>query len=75
MSAYRPFKNTKGMSTVWNQQVRYLQREHTIEVPDIHELFITDLCATLGFMREDRYHVIMGMDANHDVEMAQFLQH
>ena len=30
VSAYRPCKNTKGMSTVWNQQVRYFQREHKI---------------------------------------------
>ena len=52
---------------MWNQQVRYFQREHDIEVPNIHELFINDLCAALGSMRDERYHVVLGMDANDDV--------
>ena len=55
------------MSTGWNQQVRYFQREHDIEVPDIHELFITDLCAALGSMQDEGYHVILGIYANDDV--------
>ena len=67
VSAYRPCKNTTGMSTVWNQQLRYFQREHDIESPDIHELFITDLCAALGSMRDEGYNLVLGMDANDKV--------
>ena len=53
VSTYRPYKNTTGTLTVWNQHVRYFQREHDIEAPDTHELFITDLFVALGSMRDE----------------------
>ena len=68
VSAYRPCKNTLGTLTVWNQQVQYIQREHDIEVPDIHELFINNLCVALGSMQDEGYHLVLGMDANNDVQ-------
>ena len=55
------------MLTVWNQQVQYFHSKHDIEVLDIHKLFITYLSAALGSMRDEGYHVVLGMDVNDDV--------
>ena len=67
MSAYQPCKIVTGMSTVWNQHVRYYQNERDIEVPDVHAHFITDLCTALGDLRDLGHHVVLGMDSNDDV--------
>ena len=48
--------------------MRYFQREHDIEVPDVTELFIKDIYTTLGAMRDKGYHVVLNMDANDDVK-------
>ena len=55
------------MDTVWNQHVQYYQDEREIEEPDVHVLFLVDLCKTLADFREFGDHVILGMDANDDV--------
>ena len=48
VSAYRPCKNTEGLYTVWSQQERYFKEHEDIKVPDVHALFICDLCKFLG---------------------------
>ena len=55
------------MSTVWNQQVRYFQRETDTEELDIHALFITDLFKVFGEIRDSGFHVVLGIDTNDDV--------
>ena len=55
------------MSTVWNQHVRYYQDERMIEEPDVHALFVANLCKVLGALRDFGHHVVLGMDANDDV--------
>ena len=67
VSAYRPCKRITGMCTVWNQHVRYYQRERDIEEPNGHALFIADLCSALGDLRDLGYNVVLGMDSNNDV--------
>ena len=67
VSAYRPCKNITGMDTVWNQHVRYYQDEREIEEPDVHALFLVDLCKTLADFRDFGDHVVLGLDANDDV--------
>ena len=64
MAAYQPCKSIKGMSTVWNQHVRYYQDERMIEEPDVHALFVADLCTALGDLRDLGYNVVLGMDSN-----------
>ena len=54
------------MNTVCNQQVQYFQHEGEIKVPNIHELFIKDLCKTLGNIRDEGYHLVLKMDTNDD---------
>ena len=71
VSAYRPCKSTTGMDTVWNQHVRYYQRERDIEEPDIHDLFLQDLCTTLANFRDSGDHVVLGMDVNDDVRVGK----
>ena len=38
-----------------------------IEEPDVHALFIEDLCKALSDFRDFGHHVVLGMDANDDV--------
>ena len=38
-----------------------------IEEPDVHALFLEDLCKTLSDFRDFGHHAVLGMDANHDV--------
>ena len=38
-----------------------------IEEPDVHALFLEDLCQTLSNLRDFGHHVMLGMDANYDV--------
>ena len=52
------------MSTVWNQHVRYYQSERDIDEPDVHPLFIADLCTALGDLRYLGYHVVLCMNSN-----------
>lgn len=66
VSVYRPYKNTEWMLTVWNQHVRYFQREKEVEKLDIHSLFIKDLFKELGTLCDKGFHVVLGMDANDD---------
>ena len=65
--AYRPCKSVNGLNAVWNQQVLYFRCKENIEVPDIHVLFVRNLCKVLGDMRDDRCHIILEMDGNNDV--------
>ena len=44
ISAYRPCKNTKLFSSVYNQQFRYFQIDYQNQDPDIHEIFDIQLC-------------------------------
>ena len=67
VSAYRPCKNTSGLHTVWSQQERYFKEHEDIESPDVHTLFIRDLCKFLGELRDAGNHVVLGMDANDDI--------
>ena len=53
---------------MWNQQVRYIQRERNIEEPDIHHICIIDLCKVPCDIRDDSFHMVLGMDANDDVQ-------
>ena len=55
------------MHTVWSQQARYSKDHEDIQEPDVHTLFIRDLCKFLGDLRDDGHNVILGMDANNDV--------
>ena len=52
---------------MWNQHVRYYQDERGIKEPDIHVLFIANLCKALGNLQDFGHHVVLGMDANDDV--------
>ena len=51
---------------MWNQHVRYYQDAKEIEEPDVHVLFLEDLCKTLSDFRNFGDHVVLGMDANDD---------
>ena len=55
------------MDTVWNQHVQYYQAEREIKEPDVHVLFLVDLCKTLSDFRDFGLHVVLGIDANDDV--------
>ena len=44
ISAYRPYKNTAGINSVWNQQVRFFQKENQYQEPDILDNFDIQLC-------------------------------
>ena len=71
ISAYRPWRNTKGITPVWNQQVRYFQKEHQIQDPGIHELFDNYLCQFVGNLRDTGHNIILGMDANSDIRRGK----
>ena len=55
------------MDTVWNQHAQYYQNEREIEEPDVHALFLEDLCKTLAHFCDFGDHVVLCMDANDDV--------
>lgn len=57
---------------MFKQQVCYFQKEKNIQELDIRQLFIIDLCKALGEMRDEKCHVVMGMDANDDVHNWSF---
>ena len=59
------------MDTVWNQHVRYYQDERDIEEPDVHALFLVDLCKTLSDFCDFGDHVVLGMDTNDDVRNSE----
>ena len=65
VSAYRPCKNTAGISTVWSQQERYFQSKGSDQ--DIHEQIINDLTTAIGKMTDNGDHVVLGMNANEDI--------
>ena len=71
VSAYCPCKNTIGKDIVWNQHVHYYQDAREIEEPDVHALFLEDLCKTLSNFRDFDDHVVLGMDANDDVRNGE----
>ena len=71
IAAYRLFKNIKGLTTVCNQQVRYFQKEHQIQNPDIHELFHDNLCQFIGNLCNKGHNMVQGMDTNNDVRRGQ----
>ena len=72
--AYRPCRNRDGLRTVWNQQARYFKEEEDEEEPDVHALFIRDLCKFLGDLRDEGHNVVLGMDANDDVRDGKVTQ-
>ena len=41
-----------------------------IEEPDVHALFLEDLCKTLSDFRDLGHYVVLGMDTNDDVGMV-----
>ena len=67
MSAYQPCKNTSGLHIVWSQQERYFKENEDIQVPDVHALFIRDLCKFLGELQNNGNQVVLGMDAYDDI--------
>ena len=52
---------------MWSQQTRYFKDHEDIQAPDVHALFIRDLCKFLGDLRDDDHNVVLEMDANDDV--------
>ena len=74
ISDYRPCKNIKGLTTVWNKQVRYFQKEHQIQDPDIHKLFDNNLFQLIGNLCNEDHNVVLCMDANNDVLSGQMSQ-
>ena len=71
ISAYRPYKNTKGISSVWNQQVRYFQKGVQSQDPKIHKNFDTQICLFIDNLHNKGHNVIIGMDANNDVRRGK----
>ena len=67
VSIYRSCHNPDGMHTVWSQQACYFKDHKDIEQPDIHALFIKNLCKFLGDLCDNGHNVVLGMDANDDV--------
>ena len=67
VSAYRLYHNPDGLHTVWSQQARYFKKHEDIQKPDVHALFIRDLCKFLGDLRNEGNNVVLEMDANDDV--------
>ena len=67
VSAYRPCESTNDTDTVWNQHVRYYQEVREIEEPDVHALFLEDLCKILSDFRDFGHYIVLSMDANDDV--------
>ena len=67
VSEYRLFHNPDGLHMVWTQQARYFKEHADIKMPDIHVLFIRDLCKFLGNIRDEGNNVVLGMEANKDV--------
>ena len=53
---------------MWNQHIRYYQDERRIEEPDVHALFVANLCSTLSDLQDFGHYVVLGMDANDDVK-------
>ena len=68
VSVYRPRYNPDGLHTVWSQQARYFKENEDIKVPDVHTLFIRDLCKFLGELRDEGNTAVFGMDTNNDVQ-------
>ena len=48
VSAYRAYHNRDSLHTVWRHQTRYFKENEDIREPDVHALFIRDLCKFLG---------------------------
>ena len=53
---------------MWSQQARYFKENEDIKVPDVHTLFIRDLCKFLGELRDEGNTAVFGMDTNNDVQ-------
>ena len=66
VSAYRPCHTPDGLHTVWRQHTRYFKENEDIRNPDVHALFIRDLCKFLDDLRDDDNNVVLGMNANDD---------
>ena len=66
-------QNNPGTDTVWNQHAHYYQDTREIEEPDVHALFLEDLCKTLSDFRDFGDHVVLGMDANDNVRNGEVL--
>ena len=67
VSAYRPCHNPDGLHTVWSQQACYFKEHGDSKVPDVHALFIKDLCKFLGDLRDKGNTIVLGLDINGDV--------
>ena len=53
---------------VWSQQERYFNDHENIEVPAVHALFVRDLCKFLGELQDKENNVVLGIDANNNVQ-------
>ena len=71
VSAYRLCHSPDGIHTVWRQQARYFKEHEDIRNPDVHPLFIRDLCKYLWDLRDNGNNVVLGMDANYDVREGE----
>ena len=67
ISAYPPCYNPDKLHTVWSQQARYFKENGDIKMPDVHALFIRDLCKFLGDLCNKGNNVVLDMDINGDV--------
>ena len=68
VSAYHPYHNPDRLHTVWSQQARYLKEHESIKVLDVHALFIRDLCKFLGDLCDKGNNIVLGMNANDNVQ-------
>ena len=55
------------MQLVWSQQAHYFKDNKDSYVPDVHTLFIRDLCKFLGDLRDEGNNVVFGMDDNDNI--------
>ena len=65
--AYWPYRSVNGLNTLWNQHVHYFQQQQDFKKPDVHALFIRDLCKALDNMRNEQYNVVFSIDVNNNV--------
>ena len=68
VSVHRRCHNPDGLHTVWSQQARCFKENEDIKVPDVHAIFIRDLCKFLGDLCDKGNNSVLGMDANNDVQ-------
>lgn len=68
VSAYRPNPPSAGKETVWYQQMAYFSRQDRLIDP--REAFLVDLLEAVDGWIEEGCEVIVGLDANEDLSVA-----